>query len=177
MQGCANVWSPKALRSAGGAHFRVPILNSIPWEEISSHISPTAHVLLADCNLPNHQVQEAKITQSEMITALQKKCEGFKTDNGKDLSYVEPDILEEYSRLPLETLPISKLDFVTAKNETVLVLGGETHGLSLMAKKLALDNNGASIYVPLRNQMESLNVACAASVILYQFLLQLDKKT
>ena len=104
-----------------------------------------------------------------MFEAITKKSQHFKGQNGEDLSFCEPEILEEYAKLPLETVTMSNLNF-PANSEIVIVLGGETHGLSLMARKLALDNFGASVYIPLRNQIDSLNVACAASIILYQFL-------
>ena len=100
---------------------------------------------------------------------LQIESQQFKGQNGEHLSFCEPEILEQYARLLLENITLNNLNFST-NSEIVLVFGGETHGLSLMARKLALDNYGASVYVPLKNKIDSLNVACAASVILYQFL-------
>ena len=45
-----------------------------------------------------------------------------------------------------------------------------------MATKLAHERNGARVYIPLKNQMDSLNVACAASVLLYQIQSKLTAK-
>ena len=163
-QGCADLWGPKALRAASGAHFKIPLMHSMPWEEIE--ISPTSQVFLADNSTPN-----ADRPDQEKIADLQKKCQELVDKDGKDLSFYEEEIMSEFSEIPFESISLSDLNFA-AKTETVVIFGGETHGLSGMAKKLALDNNGASIHVPLSNKIESLNVACAASVILYQFLLK-----
>ena len=169
-QGCADMWSPKALRASAGAHFKIPIISSIPWEDISSHIPAHSPVFLADNSvIPENNKTDDKEIMAECLKQLQFESQHFKGQNGEDLSFCEPEILEEYAKLPLETVTISNLNF-PASSEIVIVLGGETHGLSLMARKLALDNFGASVYIPLRNQIDSLNVACAASIILYQFL-------
>ena len=52
-------------------------------------------------------------------------------------------------------------------------MGGETCGLSPMATKLAHEHLGAKINLPLRNNVESLNVTSAASIILYEISQQL----
>ena len=53
-------------------------------------------------------------------------------------------------------------------SETFIMFSGESQGSSLMAVKLAHERNGAKIQIPLKNQMGSLNAACAASVLLCQ---------
>jgi TrmH family RNA methyltransferase len=48
--GCADAWSPKVLRSAMGAHFRLPLVSQA-WQGITQVMSPTAGgltVYLAD---------------------------------------------------------------------------------------------------------------------------------
>lgn len=99
------------------------------------------------------------------------KSQDLKVDEGVDLSFIDSEILAEYEKLPLPQLHLPNLN-IPANSESVVVFGGETHGISQMARKLAIDNQGSSIYVPLKNRMESLNVASAASIILYQFMLK-----
>ena len=38
VRGCSDPWSPKAVRAAMGAHFRIPIESDVPWDLISSRI-------------------------------------------------------------------------------------------------------------------------------------------
>ena len=52
--------------------------------------------------------------------------------------------------------------------ELVLVIGGETHGVSERARKFAHEHLGERVHVPLANSMDSLNVVSAASVILFE---------
>ena len=59
--------------------------------------------------------------------------------------------------------------------ELVVVVGGEAHGLSAAAKKLALDRLGERAFVPTRNGVDSLNVASAASVILFDIARRMDQ--
>ena len=49
-----------------------------------------------------------------------------------------------------------------------MVIGGEAEGISQRAKKYAHESGGERLFVPLQNGVESLNVASAASVILFE---------
>ena len=49
-----------------------------------------------------------------------------------------------------------------------MVIGGETEGISERAKKYAHENGGERLFIPLENGVDSLNVASAASVILFE---------
>lgn len=60
--------------------------------------------------------------------------------------------------------------------EVVVVVGGEAEGLSACAKKLAHTHLGERVFVPLRNGVDSLNVASAASVILFHIAEALEDK-
>ena len=137
---------------------------------IENHLSPHSQVYLANNLVSQENAQEERSKNtSEKLKELQIESQQLQGKNGENLSFCDPEILDQYAKLPLENITLNNLNFPT-NSEIVLVFGGETHGISLMARKLALDNYGASIYVPLKNQIDSLNVACAASVILYQFV-------
>jgi len=79
--------------------------------------------------------------------------------------------------LPLATQPYNKLELhcnvpesAGSENnfELVVVIGGETHGVSSSAYKFAHNNHGERIFIPLKNGIESLNASSAASVILFE---------
>ena len=59
-------------------------------------------------------------------------------------------------------------------SETFIMFSGESQGSTLMAVKLAHERNGAKIQIPLKNQMGSLNAACAASILLCQIQMNLE---
>ena len=50
----------------------------------------------------------------------------------------------------------------------MVVIGGETSGVSAASKKFAHSHWAERIFVPLENGVDSLNVASAASVILFE---------
>ncbi len=139
-------------------------------------------------------VDEAKL--SKCLNDLADKCRSFKessdqdaTESGSlDLSYYDEDILAKYDALPLvsryydqvseweylaliiQMLIIFALQFVrhNSDQELVVVIGGETEGISAQAKKYAHTHLGERIYVPLDNDVDSLNVVSATSVILFE---------
>ena len=53
------------------------------------------------------------------------------------------------------------------KMHLVVVIGGETEGVSKKAHKFALESGGTRAFIPLFNDMESLNNLSAASILLY----------
>lgn len=50
ISGTADVYSPKVVRSAMGAHFRLPIVQDIGWDEAPSLLSAADHVYAAAAN-------------------------------------------------------------------------------------------------------------------------------
>ena len=164
-----DVWNPKSIRSSAGSHFKIPIHNSIPWPQIPNLLKPNSQVYLADNTIESSQIQP----NPEKLRDLLSKCSTLKTDEGQDLSYADPEIIAEFASMSLPNISLDSLQLQNTSN--VLILGGETHGLSSMAKKCAHEHLGAKINIPLNNKIESLNVACAASVILYQFLFHYNK--
>lgn len=53
--GCVDIWEPKVLRSAAGAHFRLPIHNAIDWEDMPKYLEERTSIFIAD--------SDAKITE------------------------------------------------------------------------------------------------------------------
>ncbi|XP_076183252.1 rRNA methyltransferase 3, mitochondrial isoform X2 [Ptiloglossa arizonensis] len=53
IKGCVDPWNPKVVRSAAGAHFRLPIHSFPLWDEIPSLISEDSNIFLADSNFGN----------------------------------------------------------------------------------------------------------------------------
>ena len=48
VKGCVDAWQAKALRSAGGAHFHLPIFGNVEWETIHEQLPEYPQVVLAD---------------------------------------------------------------------------------------------------------------------------------
>jgi TrmH family RNA methyltransferase len=107
--GCADPWSPKALRAGMGAHFRLPLRPGINWAAIAAQVAHRP-LWLADA-------------RGEVL-----------------------------------------YDQVDWARPCALVIGGETTGISTEARALG----GISVAIPMAGEIESLNAAMAATVLLFE---------
>jgi TrmH family RNA methyltransferase len=112
--GTVDVYAPKVVRSAMGAHFRLAIEQDMSWDDIGERLAPVDHIYAAD---------------------------------------------------PNARMPYYAADW---RQPSALLVGNEAHGLSDAARRLAT----REITIPMRGRAESLNVAAAASVILFEALRQ-----
>lgn len=108
----------------------------------------------------------ADLTWEEHEDFLQPEDRIFLADNNYDKN------LPSHQNLPQSLY--HELDYVSLTS-IVVIIGGETEGVSEEACSLALTQDGSRVYIPLSNSMESLNSGCALSVLLFeikrQFLL------
>ncbi len=108
--GAVDVFNPKVVRAAAGAHLRVPIAPEQPWDAIAAEYAGSWQILVAD---------------------------GTATTDYAGVDLTRP---------------------------TVLIIGNEAHGPSPEALALAT----ARVRIPMANDVESLNAAIAASIILFE---------
>jgi TrmH family RNA methyltransferase len=108
-KGTVDVFSPKVVRAAMGAHFRLPILYDRTWDEIRTQLAGT-HVLLAEASGESAYY---------------------------DVDWTRP---------------------------SALIVGEEAYGLGREARELAT----GSLSIPMQGGAESLNVAVATSIILFE---------
>ncbi|MFT7818355.1 rRNA methyltransferase 3, mitochondrial [Arapaima gigas] len=180
-KGCVDVWEPKVLRAAMGAHFRLPIFPSLQWEDVPRHLPAVVTVHLADnCSAVDERhgaLKEAGLPRSSPGKAEEygwvrsrpcsrsaprekrprdpeSDCDSESDDDGLDISL--PKVA---SQLYYESW---------AEKHTALVIGGETHGLSLEALHLAARTAGRRLFVPMVPGVDSLNSAMAASILLFE---------
>ncbi|XP_076625820.1 rRNA methyltransferase 3, mitochondrial isoform X1 [Colletes latitarsis] len=186
MKGCVDLWHPKVLRSAAGAHFRLPI-NAFPmWDEIPSLISEGANIVLADSNFGDEFISKYSEDVLEMsLGVFGTDPEELKTniivdDNITDKSTNSSPIIPTNKQmmknflLKLPIVPYYSLDYT--RNETVLVLSGETEGLSFDSYKLLKERKGIRINIPLVNGIDSLNTGVALGIVTFEIKRQFIKK-
>ncbi|XP_018355228.1 PREDICTED: rRNA methyltransferase 3, mitochondrial [Trachymyrmex septentrionalis] len=185
MKGCVDLWEPKVLRSAIGAHFRLPISTSISWDEIPTLISDESAIFLADNNIAyenvstdfkmnpdtnegssikvndNYVKQDADNEQIEdnMINELIDQTKTYKSTAKTKLL-----VKQLISQLPVK--PYYALDFT--EREIVFVIGGETEGISLESCKLLRSRNCTRVNIPLTNGVDSLNVGVAVGIVTFE---------
>ncbi|XP_036381026.1 rRNA methyltransferase 3B, mitochondrial [Megalops cyprinoides] len=171
-KGCVDVWEPKVLRAAMGAHFRLPIIPSLEWDHIPGHLPTMTTVHLADnCSVMEKDAEEAAASSPP------RKAGDYgwvsTRPNPRNVQYEEyyesdsDDELDE-GRLSLPVVETQLYHENWAQGHTALVIGGETHGLSVEALQLAERTDGRRLLVPMVPGVDSLNSAMAASILLFE---------
>lgn len=181
LTGCVDAWEPKVLRAAMGAHFRLPIYPSMEWKDVEDYLPKpvTVHVADSSCG----EAEESKGSSSHKPSKAAEygwvstrhnrssmRLEEYDSDSDSDS---ESDSEDQGLSLPKVD---SKLYHESwAHGPTALVIGGETHGLSLEAVELAEKTAGHSLFIPIVPDVDSLNSAMAASILLFEGRKQLLK--
>ncbi|KAL8588145.1 hypothetical protein ACOMHN_044115 [Nucella lapillus] len=201
-KGCVDVWEPKVLRGAMGGHFHTCVLPSLPWEQICSHIPPSAHLCIADTrqsiaveksfDLHHPKVLELLSPAGNQSASSDEDTDtdgGSSTDEEEGSSSEEDEEEEEegsdpdqsrwtdrrseaYERVPMSVVQYWDMD-CSGASEVAVIVGGETAGVSNQARKLAFDRYGQYVTIPMAGAADSLNTATAAAVVLYEARRQL----
>ncbi|XP_023646741.2 rRNA methyltransferase 3A, mitochondrial [Paramormyrops kingsleyae] len=176
-KGCVDVWEPKVLRAAMGAHFRLPIIPGLGWGDVAGNLPPAITIHLADnCSTSNiHQGAKGEVEPLKLPASRKAGDYGWvrsSSDSTHAAGAWESDSDEELEdEEPAVCLPVVGARVYHerwAVSHTALVIGGETHGLSLEALQLAERTGGLRLFVPMVSGMDSLNSAMAASVLLFE---------
>ncbi|XP_035535917.1 rRNA methyltransferase 3A, mitochondrial [Morone saxatilis] len=183
-KGCVDAWEPKVLRAAMGAHFRLPIYPSLDWNDIENHLPKPVTVHVADSSCGADTSRETNDSQVNVSHKPAKAGDyGWVSTrpNHKNMRYEEyisdsdSDSDSEFDGLSLPRVDTKLYHESWAQSPTALVIGGETQGLSLEAVELAEKTAGRRLFIPIVPNMDSLNSAMAASILLFEGRKQLLK--
>lgn len=124
-------------------------------------------------NYISHRIHIHVISASKQMfeEMLEKRKQNKRLNSGEDQSYLPSKnrFLPLYKNIPIQQLPLwHAFSHVQSNDHSTIILGGETEGISLQARKLTIESNGKIVYIPLLNDVESLNVGIALSVVLFQ---------
>ncbi|XP_063258854.1 rRNA methyltransferase 3, mitochondrial isoform X2 [Prinia subflava] len=157
-KGCVDPWEPKVLRAGMGAHFRVPIVASLDWECVPTNLPAGTQVCVAD-NDPAAPAGNASVPRgagragSAAVKPSPKAAPEHEDEEG---AAGAPEVAaqryyEDWARAPV-----------------AVVIGGETHGLSPAALRLAASTGGKRLVIPVVPGVDSLNSAIAAGIVLFE---------
>ncbi|XP_069767562.1 rRNA methyltransferase 3A, mitochondrial isoform X1 [Narcine bancroftii] len=160
MKGCVDVWEPKVLRAGMGAHFRIPVISHLEWEVVPNYLTTSTCVHVADHCCP---VAKSPPAPPQSLSASEAARE-------PTMDPAESDSEDKESSFPLSLPRVAAQSCYQpwARKQTAIVIGGETHGLSLEALLLAERTRGKRLYVPMSPGVESLNSAMAACILLFE---------
>ncbi|KAF2883860.1 hypothetical protein ILUMI_22329 [Ignelater luminosus] len=155
-KGCVDLWDTKVLRSACGAHFRLQIHKKMDWENIKNKLDtskPT--VLIADNKI---------VTESISVDQLQNSNESSSSNDEQNSNEIK-NLKDIVTSMPL--LPYYGVNF-NDLGSLVLIVGGETEGISEESYRFAADFNGIRLNIPLNNNIDSLNTGTALGIIMFE---------
>ncbi|XP_074496017.1 rRNA methyltransferase 3A, mitochondrial [Sebastes fasciatus] len=181
-KGCVDAWEPKVLRAAMGAHFRLPIYPSLDWDDVEKHLPKPVTVHVADSSCGVDRSRETEDSQVGMSHKPSKAGDyGWVSTrpNRNNTRYEEYDSDSdsdfEEGGLSLPRVDLKLYHESWAQSPTALVIGGETHGLSVEAVQLAEKTAGHRLFIPVAPDVDSLNSAMATSILLFEGRKQLLK--
>jgi tRNA G18 (ribose-2'-O)-methylase SpoU len=70
MSGCSNVWNPKTLRSAAGAHLKVPIKSNVTWD-VLHRVVPVNTQVFTFLNATHNKLFTLRIKKSGVLVFWQ----------------------------------------------------------------------------------------------------------
>ncbi|VVC31336.1 Hypothetical protein CINCED_3A009686 [Cinara cedri] len=139
MKGCTDLWGSKVLRAGCGAHFRMKIISNVSWNKLENF---KGLVCLADNNEYNNS-------------------------DPSNISDKEINVFRKTASIKLPIVPYYEVDYCKT-TPLILVIGGETHGLSKEGYEFASTHHGIRLNIPLLNGIESLNSATAIGILCYE---------
>nr|XP_020013522.1 rRNA methyltransferase 3, mitochondrial isoform X1 [Castor canadensis] len=162
-KGCVDAWEPKVLRAGMGAHFQVPIINNLEWETVPNYLPPDTRVYVADnCGLyAQAQMSNKASDQGWVCDRRFLKFHKFEEEEEDCV-----DIRTGKDWFP--ELEVQSYDLDWTEAPAAVVIGGETHGVSLESLQLAENTGGKRLLIPVVPGVDSLNSAMAASILLFE---------
>ncbi|NXN80860.1 MRM3 methyltransferase, partial [Bombycilla garrulus] len=154
-KGCVDPWEPKVLRAGMGAHFRVPILASLDWGAVPQNLPAGTQVCVADNNDPDAAAVPGG--------AGRAGCAPVKSG-----PKAAPEHEDEQGAAGTPELAAQHYYEDWARAPVAVVVGGETHGLSAAALRLAAGTGGRRLLIPVVPGVDSLNSAIAAGIVLFE---------
>ncbi|NXI56229.1 MRM3 methyltransferase, partial [Chloroceryle aenea] len=160
-KGCVDPWEPKVLRAGMGAHFRLPIVANLDWESLPSNLPAGVQVCVADNKEPGAPAKAVSMPRAAAGT-------GFAS--GKSKLEATPECKDEEGAAG-DCIPELATQYYYenwTQPPVAVVIGGETHGVSLDALHLAASTGGKRLVIPVVPGVDSLNSAIAAGIVLFE---------
>ncbi|NXX32750.1 MRM3 methyltransferase, partial [Nicator chloris] len=164
-KGCVDPWEPKVLRAGMGAHFRVPIIASLDWESVPTNLPAGIQVCVADNN-----DADAPAGSTSVLRGAGRAGSAPASPKAavKSSPKAAPEHEDEEGAAGIPELAAQHYYEDWARAPVAVVIGGETHGLSLAALRLAASTGGKRLLIPVVPGVDSLNSAIAAGIVLFE---------
>lgn len=158
-----------------GAQFRLPIVQSLAWSDIETHLPKPVTVHVADSSCGSEISSDTSQPHIDVPHKLAKAGNYGWISSHRDEGDCDSDSDSDCDGLQLPVVDSRVYHEGWASGPTALVVGGETHGLSVESVQLAEKTAGNRLFIPVVPDTDSLNSAMAASILLFEGRKQLLK--
>ncbi|KAF3816558.1 hypothetical protein GH733_013906 [Mirounga leonina] len=159
--GCSKaVWMPGSPKCYGQQW--VPIINNLDWETLPNYLPTDTRVYVADnCGLYAQAQTSSKASDHGWVCERRlSKLHNYEEE--------DDDLEPGASKAWLPELEVQSYDLDWTEAPAAVVIGGETHGVSLESLQLAESTGGKRLLIPVVPGVDSLNSAMAASILLFE---------
>ncbi|XP_065226958.1 rRNA methyltransferase 3A, mitochondrial [Planococcus citri] len=170
LKGCVDLWDPKVTRTSCGSLFNLRIENNAMWEDVRDNCQ--GKVIVAD-HLASDEYDPVTMRAEDYVDSVDMESE-VPEEIQEDEE--EEEILDKNKLRKVLNIPVHPYYGIEYKNHEsyVIVIGGETEGLSEETFLFAKENNGVRVNIPLSNCVNSLNAATALGIITFEIKKQLQ---
>lgn len=147
--------------------FNLRIENNASWEDVWDTCS--GNVIIAD-HLYANEDKESSIPAEDYVENVDHEDEPEEKDEDDD------EILDPVQMRQVTNVPIVPYHKITYKqyDSFVIVVGGETEGLSEQSFLYAQEKKGVRVNIPIAPVVNSLNAATALGIITFEIKRQLE---
>jgi RNA methyltransferase, TrmH family len=171
LPGCCDVWNPKAVRSAMGASFQLPIRYCDSWDDGQTILEQLGVKTIYAATM---------MSQDDESDSINNNNNDDDDDDDDDDNNNSSSHRGENTRST--SIPYYDVDWT--QDCTALVIGSEGNGLStelrrsliqsdddgdVAGRSVMLKNNIRATHIPMQYGLESLNAAVCGSVILFEY--------
>ena len=182
-----DVWNPKAIRSAMGATFSIPIFEMDDWNDCYQkllHIGCTSTTIYAATMLDSDDDVSSRVSDQAVVV-------GQEVQKPRSMAHYDVDWIGTSLRRPLEVDDSSTTDASESASTrgmhrqstaSALIIGSEGNGLTGSIRDAIDKDQIQTVYVPMMTTtspnenktpaVESLNAAICGSIILFEYLRQ-----
>ena len=168
------MWNAKVIRSAAGIHFRLPISSNVEWDDIEKQIPDDSQIILADNRtLCDDNSADSSIVENqdgdEYVSDEDSDENDDSSSDDEDESSVKKNSLCRSDNIDDYNLPLLNYNDVNySNNSIVIIIGGESYGISEDAYKFGERRKGLRVTIPLLNNVDSLNSSVALGILSFE---------
>lgn len=160
----------------------MPIHTFPVWDDIPSLIGKDSTVFVTDSNFGDEYISEysPNMLESSMnifdINPEKLKSKFVNEEKSEASRLIVPKnkkMMKDFM-LKLPIVPYYSLDYT--ETEIVIILSGETEGLSLDCYRFLSERKGIRINIPLAKGVDSLNTGVALGIVAFEIKRQIIKK-